>query len=349
MSGSKNVTLRRRGAAVLQKLVALVTVLAVLSPSFARAGTPYTLLWSNHQDVGSCGIAELDREGGALFEANQTPLPTYSVPDALEIEADGSQSNAFEAEFDSVLLRMGSNDFHFRVHTVNGGNWCTHARDVVHLVSEPLGLNKPLFNIRRDGTGFEGNTDVDLSLAEINPDLARDIAELEVRIARLLTELLRDAARVADLRARMDLLRQLDLELHDLVQRPLDEISRTDLDAILDRYKDVADAETRAAMEQLVDDLKKSVSDLGDELARLDGAWARPGADAALPDDQRVRGVDVDGRRGRRGVRGGDADAGARDDAHRGGVRAGGGAGARPVRGGNGQGVVPAGRARVER
>ncbi|WP_437957387.1 hypothetical protein WME76_39710 [Sorangium sp. So ce119] len=296
MRALKDVARRGFRAAVLQKLVALVTVLAVLSPSFARAGTPYTMLWSSHQDVHSCASPELEHEGDAIFEVNRTPLPTYGVPGGLTVEGDGSQSNTLEADFDSVLLRMGRNEFHFGVHTVNGKDWCTHAHDVVHLVSEPLGLNKPLFNIRRDGTGFEGNTDVDLSLAEINPDLARDIAELEVRIARLLTELLRNAARVADLRERMDLLRQLDLELHDLVQRPLDEISRTDLDAILDRYKDVVDAETRAAMEQLVDDLKKSVSDLESELARLMdefGAQADEVADLATQ-DARAEGWDPD-------------------------------------------------------
>ncbi|XXY55195.1 hypothetical protein WME91_21575 [Sorangium sp. So ce269] len=72
-----------------------------------------------------------------------------------------------------------------------------------------------------------------------------------------------------------------------LVKRPLDEISRTDLDAILDRYKDVVDAETRAAMEQLVDDLKKSVSDLEAELGRLldeFGAQADEVADLATHD-----------------------------------------------------------------
>ncbi|XXY44522.1 hypothetical protein WME91_31405 [Sorangium sp. So ce269] len=296
MSGAKDVAWRGFRAAVLQKLVALVTVLAVLSPSFARAGTPYTMLWSSHQDVHSCASPELEHEGDAIFEVNRTPLPTYGVPGGLTVEGDGSRSNTLEADFDSVLLRMGTNEFHFGVHTVNGNDWCTHAHDVVYLVSEPLGLNKPLFDIRRDGAGFEGNTDVDLSLAEINPDLARDIAELEVRIARLMTELLRNAARVADLRARMDLLRQLDTELHDLVQRPLDEISRTDLDAILDRYKDVVDAETRAAMEQLVDDLKKSVSDLESELARLldeFGAQADEVADLATQ-DARAEGWDPD-------------------------------------------------------
>ncbi|MGK3998730.1 hypothetical protein [Sorangium sp. So ce1024] len=287
MSRSNEMAPRGFRAAVVHKLVALVTMLALLSPSFARAGTPYTILWSSHHDPSSCGIPELEREGTAIFRVNQTPLPTYGVPGALQSHGDGSQSNTREAEFDSVLLRMGRNDFHFGVHTVRGGDWCTHAHDVVHLVSEPLGLNKPLFNIRRDGTGFEGSTDVDLSLAEINPKLARDIAELEVRVARLMTELLRDAARVADLRAKMDLLRQLDTELHDLVQRPLDEISRTDLDAILDRYEDVVDAETRAAMQQLVDDLKKSVSDLEQELGRLldeFGAQADEVADLATQD-----------------------------------------------------------------
>ncbi|WP_434044737.1 MULTISPECIES: hypothetical protein [Sorangium] len=296
MSWSKESARRGFRAAALQKIVALVTVAAVLAPSFAWAGTPYTILWSSHQDADSCASPELDREGDTLFEVNQTPLPTYGIPGALGIHGDGSATNTLEAEFDSVLLRMGRNDFHFGVHTVNGNDWCTRAHDVVHLVSEPLGLNKPLFNIRRDGTGFEGNTDVDLSLAEINPDLARAIAELEVRIARLMTELLRDAARVANLKEKMDLLRQLDLELHDLVSRPLDEISRTDLDAILDRYKDVVDAETRAAMQQLIDDLKKSVSDLESELARLMdefGAQADEVADLATQ-DARAEGWDPD-------------------------------------------------------
>ncbi|WP_437733371.1 hypothetical protein [Sorangium sp. So ce1335] len=298
MSRSNDVARRGWSAAGFQKLVAIMTVLAMLAPSLAwgRTRTPYTVLWNERQDATSCASPELEMEGDAFFDVNRTPLPTYSVPGALQIEADGSQSNTFEAEFDSVLLRTGRNDFHFGVHTVNGNDWCTHAHDVVHLVSEPLGLKKPLFNIRRDGAGFEGSTDVDLNLAEIKPELARDIAELEVRVARLMTELLRDAARVADLREKMDLLRQLDTELHDLVSRPLDEISRTDLDAILDRYEDVVDAETRAAMQQLVDDLKKSVSDLESELARLldeFGAQADEVADLATQ-DARAEGWDPD-------------------------------------------------------
>ncbi|MGK3968670.1 hypothetical protein WMF38_38295 [Sorangium sp. So ce118] len=287
MRGPKHIVLRGQGSAALQKGVALVTMLAVLAPSFAQAGTPYTILWSSQQDVDSCAGPELAREGDTIFEVNRTPLPTYGIPGAVEIHGDGSASNTLEAEFDSVLLRIGRNDFHFGVDTTGGGNWCTHAHDVVHLVSEPLGLNKPLFDIRRDGTGFEGSTEVDLSLAEINPALARDIEILLAELARARKELVRNAWRVDFLAEKMDLLRQLDTELTDLVSRPLDEISRTDLDAILDRYKDVVDAETRAAMEQLVADLKKSVSDLEDELARLldeFGAQADEVADLATQD-----------------------------------------------------------------
>ncbi|XXX75649.1 hypothetical protein WMF30_49165 [Sorangium sp. So ce134] len=296
MSRSVYVALRGRSAAVFQKLVALVTALAVLAPSFARAGTPYSLDWVSMQFNARCVTPELADPGTPYFRVNQAPLPTYEVPGEFVFHDDGSESNRMEAAFDSVLLRMGANDFHFHVNTESGDNTCVNAREVVNLVSVPLGLNKPLFDVRRRGVAFSGDTTLDLSLAEISPALARDIAELEVAIARLMTALLRDAAKVADLRARLDLLRQLDTELHDLVSRPLDEISRTDLDAILDRYRDVVDPETRATMEQLVDDLKKSVSDLEDELGRLldeFGAQADEVADV-VTQDARAEGWDPD-------------------------------------------------------
>ncbi|UQA61935.1 DUF4419 domain-containing protein [Polyangium aurulentum] len=100
----------------------------------------------------------------------------------------------------------------------------------------PLGINKPLFLVRRDGTAFNGSTKVELSLAEINPPLARDIAELEVAIEAERKELFANAAKTETLMEQLDLLRRLDLELHDLMKRPLDEITEAELDAILDRY-----------------------------------------------------------------------------------------------------------------
>ncbi|WP_437966364.1 hypothetical protein WMF04_43310 [Sorangium sp. So ce260] len=284
MKRSKDATLRGRSAAVFQKLVALVTVLA---PSFAQAGTPYNLSWISTQSSTSCEEPALSENGGAYFSVNDTPLPTYEVPGTLVDHGDGSRSHRSEAEFDSVLLHMGANEFYFHVQNSGGEDWCTDAHELVTLVSVPLGLNKPLFDVRRRGAKFSGTADVDLSLAEINPALARDIELLLAEVARARKELVRNAWRVDSLAEKMDLLRQLDTELTDLVSRPLDEISRTDLDAILDRYKDVVDAETREAVEQLVDDLKQSVSDLEDELARLMdefGAQADEVADLATQD-----------------------------------------------------------------
>ncbi|WP_438004227.1 hypothetical protein WME89_36175 [Sorangium sp. So ce321] len=269
MSRTVCVALRVRSAAAFQKLVALVTTLALLAPSLAWAGTPYSLSWINTQSSTSCESTGLADNGGAYFGVNDTPLPTYEVPGTFVDHGDGSRSFRAEAGFDSVLLRMGANDFHFQAFNSGGDDWCTDAHEIVSLVSVPLGLNKPVFDVWRTGTAFSGDTMLHLSLAEISPPLARDIAILETALAKLLEKLVRNAARIADLRARMDLLQQLDTELHDLVSRPLAEISRTDLDAILDRYEDVVDAETRAAMEQLVDDLKQSVSDLENELASL--------------------------------------------------------------------------------
>ncbi|WP_437796959.1 hypothetical protein [Sorangium sp. So ce693] len=294
MRGSKDVARPGWSAATLQTLVALITAVAVVAPSFAWAGTPYTLSWEHAELSSSCEGPFF--VGHGFFSVNDTPLTTYEVPGALIEHADGSATNRAETEFDSVLLQMGANDFHFHVQNSAGEDWCTDAHDVVHLVSEPLGLNKPLFDVRRIGTAFYGDTTLDLSLAEINPALARDIEILLAEIAKERAALVANARAVGLLAEKMDLLQQLDTELKDFVGRPLDEISRTDLEAILDRYEDAVAPETRAAMEQLVDDLKKSVSDLEDEVARLMdefGAQADEVADLAT-EDARAEGWDPD-------------------------------------------------------
>jgi hypothetical protein len=273
----------RGGCATLgHTLVAWVTTLAMLVPSLGWAGTPYSLSWRRTASGASCEHAFL--VGHSFFHVNDTPLITREVDGALVDYDDGSQSNIAETAFDSVLLRFGDNEFHFGVRSSSGDSTCSHTHEVVHLVSAPLALNKPLFDIRRDGTEFSGDTELDLDLAEVNPPLARDIEILLAQIAEEQRRLVRGASEVVDLAEKQSALQALDTELSDLVKRPLEEIARTDLDAILDRYKDVVDPETRAALEQLLDDLKQSVSDLEDELGRLIdefGAQADAAADFA--------------------------------------------------------------------
>lgn len=266
-------------------LVLAVTLLALLAPSAAWAVTPYSFHWTRTQANDSCESADLkNHDGDAYFRVNDTPLPTYQVPGALVTNADGSQSNVAEAGFDSVLLRVGENAFLFGAWNESGDNSCVQSREVVHLISLPLGIDKPLFDVYRDGTGFTGEVKLGLSLTEINPPLAQDIANLEVLLAARRVEIFANASKVNDLAAKLKRLDDLDAELTDLVTRPLDEIDQEDLDAILGKYADVVDAQTREALEQLVEDLQQSIADLHEELASLIdnfGAQADAAADLA--------------------------------------------------------------------
>lgn len=256
--------------APLALLAACVALMALLAPSLAVAGLPYRVEWAFTQENPACESANLGVfDGDPFFHVNGTPLPTHQLAGALADNPDGSQSNLAEASFDSTLLRTGDNSFTFEATNSNGDNSCVHARNVVTLVSDPIGLKKTLFNVRRDGTAFAGNTGLSLSLAEINPPLAKDIVNLEVALAAERESLIANASKLADLAVKQSLLQKLDTELHDLVNRPLDEITKTDLDAILDRYADVIDPATKAALEQLLADLAQSETDLQAQLASL--------------------------------------------------------------------------------
>lgn len=254
-------------------LALLVVLFALLTPARARAGTPYTIHWFSVEYLGSCEPVTISRP--SYFDVNTTPIPTRNVPGTHTKHADGSESNEMEAAFDSVLLRWGSNTIHFEVslREPNGAqasdSSCVDASELVHLVSEPLGINKLLFNVRREGKNFDGFTTLNLSLEEINPPLAKAIASLEEEIRAEREWLLSHAAEAEALPARLDALRQLETELLDLVKRPLDEIAEVDLNEILNRYSAVVDGPTRAALKQLLEDLKKSVIDLENELASL--------------------------------------------------------------------------------
>ncbi|NUQ79847.1 MAG: hypothetical protein HUU21_40610, partial [Polyangiaceae bacterium] len=258
-----------------------IGLLALIAPAHGRAGTPYTIHWFSSYDDGSCGGPTLLINGDAFFHVNQTPVPTFEVPGSYTEHQDGSRSIVAEAPFDSILLQWGKNQFTFGVKNASNRDDCVFASDLVHLVSEPLGLSKPLFNVRREQEDFHGSADLNLSLEEINPPLARDIANLEAEIAAERAWLISHASKTAALSERLDLLRQLETELVDLVKRPLDEIAEIDLDAIFDRYASVIDDATKAALKQLLEDLKKSVIDLENELASLIDQFGAQ-ADAAV-------------------------------------------------------------------
>jgi hypothetical protein len=275
-----------------------IGLLALVAPAAGKAGTPYTIHWDMVEYSGSCEFARLTLP--SYFKVNQTPIPTFEVPGAYTEHPDGSKSNEAEAPFDSLLLQYGSNIFSFEVSirdTDNKGNTeedneCVNASELVHLVSEPLGLKKLLFDVPRKGTEFKGTAPLKLSLEEINPPLARDIANLEEEIRAEREWLLSHASQVTALSTRLDLLQQLETELLDLVKRPLDEIAGIDLDDIFNRYSGVIDEATRVALKQLLEDLKKSVIELENELASLIDQF---GAQADAVVDLATAGAEAEG------------------------------------------------------
>ena len=234
----------------MKRLLALwIVLLALLAPAHTWAGTPYTIHWFMAEYPHSCEDARITLP--SYFDVNGIAIPTFEVPGAFAAHPDKSESNEAEAPFDSVLLGWGSNRFDFKVSIRgpggDGDNSCVDALEIVHLVSAPLGLKKPLFDVRREGRAFDGSTNLRLSLEEINPPLARDIVNLEAEIEAEREWLINHAAEAAALSERFDLLQQLETELKDLLTRPLDEIAEVDLDAIFDRYAEVVDDATRAA------------------------------------------------------------------------------------------------------
>src|SRR5262249_20702495 len=66
----------------------------------------------------------------------------------------------------------------------------------------------------------------------------------------------------------LDRLSSLEDELDDLLKKGFDQISQADLDAILDQFADVG-PDVKAALDQLLSDLKKDVQQYRDEIAQL--------------------------------------------------------------------------------
>ena len=104
-----------------------VVLLGLVGAARAWAGTPYSIEWAMIQENPKCENARLEQNGGPYFHANGTPLPTWEVPGAFTVQPNGWESNRAEAGFDSVLLRMGGNDFSFGVENSKGRDDCVHA------------------------------------------------------------------------------------------------------------------------------------------------------------------------------------------------------------------------------
>lgn len=230
--------------------------------------TPYEIRWWHEERPGSCESAGLTMEGQSNFDANGTPLPTYTIPGSEVGARDGSSRIEAESRFDSLLLRPNFNSFGFEVTVASGDNRCVNSYERVQLRSRALGHPITLFVGNRVGTHFAGRTLVKLGLAEVNPPLARDLAKLEAAVASEREALVENAAKVGNLATRLSAL-QLDADLESLLDQPLEDIEPSYVDEIRARHSDVFDEATLAAVDQLLEDLRKSIADLKGELGHI--------------------------------------------------------------------------------
>ncbi|MHA7628367.1 zinc ribbon domain-containing protein [Corallococcus sp. M7] len=220
------------------------------------------------KSVGSCLPAKLAIEGDPLiFHVNGLPIRTYTVPGAFVVRPNKDEENRFRAPFGGSLLRWGSNVFSFDVFTAVGGDFCTLSDNLVHLTSQGL-PDRLLFNVPRDGTVFNGVADVALDLREINPTLAKSLADLEDALQRELSKLGNLAGSIDGNNYQAEQLQALQTEIKNLMSRPLDSITDAELRGLLNKYDSVPTT-VRDRLVQLLKDLKTSIDELRAEIARI--------------------------------------------------------------------------------
>jgi len=266
-------------------LAGCLALLVLALPGLARAVTPYTITWIHKEYTGSSESTDLKQnDGTAFFDVNGTPIPSYQERNAagepnLIADSDGSHITV-NAPFDSVLLVAGTNVLSFGVRNMSGDDSQVHAHETATLDSNAVNVHVLLLDAERHGTALAGSAPLQLTLEQINPPLAADIANLEKAIEAERQTLISNASKIEDLASKLAVLNALDKELSALADKPLEDIDPSELDAILHNYGSVVDAATKAALEQFLADLQKSLADLQAELANLVGVFGAQ-ADAA--------------------------------------------------------------------
>ena len=270
----------------LASLVGLVGVIGT-----ARAQTfPYNieLTTTSYRSAGS-EVSARHVPGAAFFSVNDVPL--VSRDRTLITAPNGDERMMNDSPFSSALLSVGSNRFDFAIQNETGDS----SRDLTDEVVDLVGPNgrRALFRVERRGRAFSGETTVNFGLREIDPKLADDLKKLESAINAELDALIRNAAQIPDLQAKLDRLAKLQDDVEELLKKGFDQITPEELAAILARYPDLSPA-VRDGLTQLVTDLKKDVAALRTEIERLSGEFRvqLDRIDAALAPQRTANGFD---------------------------------------------------------
>ena len=263
---------------------AAVALVVFACPTLASATVDYDVIWTHGEyknaELFSSESVQPSSSATHFFSVNQTPIP-FRVDLASYVQfPNGDEYLTIHNPFSSVLLQPGDNEVTFGVSIDHGDNTHVHSIERATLTS-PVITPRKLFNVERHGNAYTGATRLAMTLGEINPPLAKDIARLEAALASDRKLLVANAADVADLARKLTFLDKLEAELSDLATRHLDDIRVVDLDAILVRYEHVIGANARVSLNAVVSNLKKSVVALATELERLYDAFGKLAEDAA--------------------------------------------------------------------
>ncbi|MDB4968926.1 MAG: hypothetical protein JWN44_4615 [Myxococcales bacterium] len=250
---------------------ALVTLLALLAlRGHARAEVPYELVAETRQFPDSCESAEIDIEGDLFFHVNALGLPTRTLELAEPFgnPRAGYRYSKTHATFGSLLLRRGTNTFGYAIHNSSGDDSCVHAHHVVQLASPVLRAPLVLFDIIRIGRAVNDTVQKDLTLRQVDPDLADAYERIKAEINAAIDYEVQHAADTDANLQRIDELIKAESDLDALLDKPFDEITVAEVDALLDPLYQVG-ASIKDALDTLIGDFKKDIAGYRDEVNRI--------------------------------------------------------------------------------
>jgi hypothetical protein len=251
------------------RLIAFVAAVGgmLVSARVSIAGTvPYEIDADDTCYVGSVPEATLhctlQNPNGAYFTVNSVPLPTNRTYFTQLPNRD--ERALFTAPFDSVLLYNGANTFTTAIFST-GDDAGDYVDAKIDLVSPSSRLN--LWSIQLRGQPYSGSRTVSLSLSQIDPQLAQKLASLQSAIDAAFDAVIRDAATIQNLDAKMQQLSDLQDDLDALVDAGIDAITQEALDGLLAKYSSLEPG--------LLDPLRSLAQELQMDIGALQGEVQR--------------------------------------------------------------------------
>lgn len=241
--------------------IASALVFLGLASTPARAANPFSLDWRFSNYPNSCVAPGLVGNTG-FFYVNDLDIPTYTVANSLVWGANGAFQQDHRAAFSGTLLRTGINEIYWGFQIV-GLPPCALSDHTVRLRG-PM-VNRLLFQLQGVGNQWEGATDINLTLREIDPNLADSLENLKRALKDAMDQL---HALGPDADADLAALEALEAELDELLDKGLDQITPEELDALLAQFDGVPQA-VRDALVKYLEDLQADIDELRNEIQRI--------------------------------------------------------------------------------